>query len=90
LKTILFDEKLGWEKPCGGGITYKAYSQYPYLLENETPKKLVTHTCLASATAGDVNMELSRPLVIYSRLDLNKMLLRRASKLGQLSSRPAF
>ncbi|MEO8029137.1 MAG: FAD-dependent oxidoreductase, partial [Bryobacteraceae bacterium] len=82
LKTILFDEKLGWEKPCGGGITFKAYSQYPYLLDNETPKKLVTHTCLAAPAAGEVKMELSRPLLIYSRLDLNKMLLRRAEKAG--------
>ena len=27
LKTTLFDEKLAWEKPCGGGLTYKAYSE---------------------------------------------------------------
>ena len=26
LNTIVFDEKLAWEKPCGGGLTYKAYS----------------------------------------------------------------
>ena len=26
LSTIIIDEKLAWEKPCGGGITYKAYS----------------------------------------------------------------
>ena len=22
LKTVIIDEKLAWEKPCGGGITY--------------------------------------------------------------------
>ncbi len=82
LRTILFDEKLGWEKPCGGGITYKAYSLYPYLLHNETAKRLVTHTCLASTSAGDVKMELTQPLVIYSRLDLNRMLLERAARAG--------
>ena len=27
LKTIVFDEKLAWEKPCGGGLTYKAYQR---------------------------------------------------------------
>ena len=26
LKVSVFDEKLAWEKPCGGGLTYKAYS----------------------------------------------------------------
>jgi flavin-dependent dehydrogenase len=82
LRTIILDEKLAWEKPCGGGITYKAYSQYPYLLENDTPKKLVTNTLIAAPRAGRVRMELNRPLVIYSRLDLNAMLLRRAEDAG--------
>ena len=27
LRTIVFDEKLAWEKPCGGGLTYKAYQR---------------------------------------------------------------
>ena len=52
LRTIVLDEKLAWEKPCGGGITYKAYSQYPYLLENDTPKKIVTDTTLAAPKSG--------------------------------------
>ena len=40
LKVRLFDEKLAWEKPCGGGLTFKAYNQYPFLIENSTPKTL--------------------------------------------------
>src|ERR671928_1582991 len=75
LRTILFDEKLAWEKPCGGGLTYKAYHQYPFLIENSTPKKFVTHTNLAAPSAGCVSMPLSQPLVIYARYDLNNMLL---------------
>ena len=39
LKTVLFDEKLAWEKPCGGGLTYKAYSEYPFLSRIRRPKK---------------------------------------------------
>ena len=27
MKVVLIDEKLAWEKPCGGGITHKAYQQ---------------------------------------------------------------
>ena len=41
----LFDEKLAWEKPCGGGVTHKALQQYPFLAEagNEgNPVKLNT------------------------------------------------
>ena len=82
LRTIVVDEKLAWEKPCGGGITYKAYSQYPYLIENDTPKKLVTDTFLAAPKARSVKMALTRPLVIYSRVDLNGMLLTRAASAG--------
>lgn len=82
LRTIMLDEKLAWEKPCGGGITYKAYSQYSYLLDNDTPKKLVTDTFLAAPKAGAFKMALARPLVIYSRVDLNAMLLRRAEAAG--------
>src|SRR5438874_4575658 len=58
IETIVFDEKLAWEKPCGGGLTYKAYRQYPFLLENSTPKKLITETVLAAPDAGAVNLRL--------------------------------
>lgn len=82
LKTVLFDEKLAWEKPCGGGLTYKAYQQYPFLVNNDTPKKFVSETTLSAPRAGAVKMRLERPLVIYSRMDLNRMLLERAEKSG--------
>ncbi|MBX5494196.1 MAG: NAD(P)/FAD-dependent oxidoreductase [Bryobacteraceae bacterium] len=82
MKTTVLDEKLAWEKPCGGGLTYKAYSRYPFLIENDVPKKLVTETCLSAQGAGDAVMKLKRPLVIYSRYDLNRMLLSRAERAG--------
>jgi flavin-dependent dehydrogenase len=82
LKTIIFDEKLVWEKPCGGGLTYKAYQEYPFLIENETPKKLIHYTSLSAPQGREVKMRLDRPLVIYSRMDLNRMLLERAEKAG--------
>jgi geranylgeranyl reductase family protein len=82
LETRVFDEKLAWEKPCGGGLTYKAYRDYPFLINNDTPKKIITDTFLAAPKAGEVKMALSRPLVIYSRLDLNRMLLDRAERAG--------
>ena len=82
LSTIVFDEKLAWEKPCGGGLTFKAYNQYPFLLDNNTPKKLVTETCLSAPRAGEVKMGLRQPLVIYSRYDLNRLLLERAEHAG--------
>jgi geranylgeranyl reductase family protein len=82
LDVLVFDEKLAWEKPCGGGLTYKAYSQYPFLIENSTPKRLITETTLAAAHGGEVSLKLDDPLLIYSRLDLNRMLLERAERAG--------
>lgn len=82
LSVLVFDEKLAWEKPCGGGLTYKAYSQYPFLLDNSTPKRLVTETTLAAPSAGEVSLRLDEPVLIYSRLDLNRMLLERAERAG--------
>ena len=82
MRVTLIDEKLAWEKPCGGGITYKAYSQYPFLVDNDTPKKSIVRTCLTSPGAGSAHLVLTRPLLIYSRYDLNAMLLRRAETAG--------
>lgn len=82
LSAVVLDEKLAWEKPCGGGLTYKAWRRYPFLIENDAPKKLVTETFLAAPKAGSVKMIMPQPLVIYSRYDLNRMLLERAERAG--------
>lgn len=79
---ILFDERLAWEKPCGGGLTFKAYSRYPFLLDNDKPKKLIRDLRLSAPGARTVQMRLRQPLVVYSRLDLNQMLLERAARAG--------
>ena len=54
LGVVLMDEKLAWEKPCGGGLTFKAYRDYPFLLNGETAKKLIPETTLSPRTAGEV------------------------------------
>jgi len=82
LEITVLDEKLAWEKPCGGGLTFKAYNRYPFLLENDTPKRVVTETLLAAPDAGAARLRLRQPLVVYSRLDLNRMLLERAARAG--------
>src|SRR5580698_9979686 len=82
LKVQLFDEKLAWEKPCGGGLTHKAYRQYPFLIENSTPKRLITESVLAAPNAGEASLKLDKPLLIYSRIELNRLLLDRAERAG--------
>ena len=82
LSVSLFDEKLAWEKPCGGGITYKAYSQYSFLRENDVPKQFVSSTWLNSSKVGGVRVDLDQPILIYSRKALNGLMLERAGKAG--------
>jgi geranylgeranyl reductase family protein len=82
VKTVIFDEKLAWEKPCGGGLTWKAYSQYPFLFDNDTPHKVIHRTVLSAPKSKSVTLNLDNPLLIYSRLDLNRLLLERAEQAG--------
>lgn len=82
IDTVLIDEKLAWEKPCGGGLTYKAYNRYPFLKDNDTPKRVVTETVLSVESSGTARITLRQPLLIYSRYALNNMLLERAGRAG--------
>jgi geranylgeranyl diphosphate/geranylgeranyl-bacteriochlorophyllide a reductase len=78
----LFDEHLAWEKPCGGGLTHKAVKCYPFLLDNPYPKKLVHSVELISSNDQRATLDMSHPIVIYSRTVLNGMLLNRAAEAG--------
>ncbi len=78
-KVRIFDEHLAWEKPCGGGLTHKAVECFPFLLENTHAKKLVSAIDLIGSDDQRVTLELSHPIVIYSRTVLNGMLLDRAA-----------
>jgi flavin-dependent dehydrogenase len=78
----IFDERLAWEKPCGGGLTHKAIQCFPFLLDNPYPKKLVRAIELISSDDHRATLDMSHPIVIYSRTVLNGMLLKRAEEAG--------
>ena len=78
----IFDEHLAWEKPCGGGLTYKATQCFPFLLDNHHPKKLIRDIEIISAENQRVKLDLQHPIVIYSRTVLNGLLLDRARDAG--------
>jgi len=81
-RVTIFDEKLIWEKPCGGGLTHKAIERYPFLLDSPQPKKLVRRVELIAGDSQRVTFTLDRPIVIYSRAVLNGLLLDRAERAG--------
>ncbi len=78
----IYDERLAWEKPCGGGLTHKAIEAYPFLLDAPHPKKIVRTAELISSKGHRATLEMSKPIVIYSRKVLNGLLLDRAVEAG--------
>jgi flavin-dependent dehydrogenase len=81
-QVTIFDERLAWEKPCGGGLTHKAIEAYPFLLDGQHPKKIVRIAELISGGGHRARFEMSHPIVIYARTVLNGLLLDRAVSAG--------
>src|SRR5271169_3528806 len=81
---VLFDEKLAWEKPCGGGLTHKALQQYPFLADagTESNRNLVDRCELIGPSGKRVRFDLQYPVAIFSRVALNGLLLERARRAG--------
>jgi flavin-dependent dehydrogenase len=80
---LVFDEKLAWEKPCGGGLTHKALQRFPFLANaggegNPVESNPVEHCELISPSGHRVRFHLRYPIAIFSRLTLNQFLLERA------------
>ena len=86
-EVLLFDEKLAWEKPCGGGLTDKAISRWSFLREGSIERNWVTHTELTAPSGAVARFELDRPIAIFSRFALNGLLLDRAAAAGVRVSR---
>jgi flavin-dependent dehydrogenase len=81
-QVTIFDERLAWEKPCGGGLTHKAIEAYPFLLDAPYPKKIVRQAELISSRGHRARFEMSHPIVVYARKVLNGLLLDRAVTAG--------
>ena len=81
-RVTLFEERGAWEKPCGGGVPYKALHRYPFLLEASEEHACIHEVELVAANGSTARVRLRQPLLIYSRLVLNRLLLRRAQEAG--------
>jgi len=86
---VLLDEKLAWEKPCGGGVTHKALQQYPFLADigsesslNLDNINLIDRCELISPSGRRVSFRMQHPVAIFSRQALNGLLLERARSAG--------
>ncbi len=84
LSVRLIDEKMAWEKPCGGGVTQKAYLQYPFLASLSSRHAAIGQCQLRADSAKAYKVSLQHPVLIYSRKDLNQLLLDRSAAAGTL------
>jgi flavin-dependent dehydrogenase len=81
-EVLLFDEKLAWEKPCGGGLTHKALQRYPFLADAGAGGRTVEDCELVSPSGRRVRFHLQYPVAIFPRVTLNGLLLERARLAG--------
>ncbi len=81
-RVLVFEEKIGWEKPCGGGLSYKALRRYPFLQQAASGGNLLTCAEFIAGSGAAMRFHLRSPLAVYSRATLNQLLLQRARKAG--------
>ena len=81
-RVVLFDEKLAWEKPCGGGLTDKAIARRPFLREAQAKRNWISHCQLIAPSGRKVSFPLDRQIVIFSRKVLNGLLIEKARQAG--------
>jgi flavin-dependent dehydrogenase len=81
-EVLLFDEKLAWEKPCGGGLTDKALARWPFLADAQVERKWITECELIAPSGRVAAFRLDRKIAIFSRKILNHLLLERARASG--------
>lgn len=81
-EVLLFDEKLAWEKPCGGGLTDKALAQWPFLRDVQVERNWVSSCELIAPSGRRIQFPLEQQIAIFSRLKLNGLLLDRARDAG--------
>jgi flavin-dependent dehydrogenase len=79
---LLFDERLAWEKPCGGGLTFKALRQFPFLTDAGAKSNAVSNCELISPAGQRVRFPIQHPVAIFPRVVLNGLLLERAGNAG--------
>jgi geranylgeranyl reductase family protein len=77
---LLFEEKLAWEKPCGGGLTHKAAQQYPFLADARSEGNPIDNCELISPSGRRVRFRMRHPVAIFSREKLNGLLLEQARR----------
>ena len=82
IEVLLFDAREAWEKPCGGGVTSKALSEFEFLRNGDAPKQMISSLRLITARNRELTVAPRRDFAIYSRKELSRMMRRQAVDAG--------
>jgi geranylgeranyl reductase family protein len=77
----LIDSQAPWEKPCGGGVTAKALSNFG-VFESSLPRTIIDRVTIYFGDINSVNVTPQKPIAVVSRQDLARHLLQDAEKSG--------
>ena len=81
---LLLDPKAPWEKPCGGGITHKAWARAPILADPALPRNEVYTSLQISPTGRFFVIDQGHALLMVNRIELASLMLSRARDAGAL------
>ena len=82
IDTIVFDFRAPHEKICGGAVSYKTIERFPIISELSIPRKEIWKSTFISPKERVVTIDLEKPLTIFSRMDLDYSLLKKAMRFG--------
>lgn len=78
----LFDAREAWEKPCGGGVTSKALTEFNFLERKDWTRQRITKVRLVAGSGREVSLKTSEELAVYSRAELSRLMRRLAIESG--------
>ena len=81
-RVVLYEARVGWEKPCGGGVPERGVDFCPFLSASDSPHVLARRARIVSPRGREALVDLAEPLRIYSRTRLNAVFLARAQRRG--------
>lgn len=87
VEVLLYDPMAYWEKPCGGGMTFRNFRDFPFLDDFRSDCFPVTRMRMEAPDGTICLVPFPEPVYIASRRSLGKFLLRRAERSGARFSR---
>lgn len=78
----VWDPRIPWEKPCGGGLPASAFDQMPELRELLPTARRIDAVRFESSSGHGFAVELARSMYMVSRRDLARFQVDRAQRAG--------